>query len=702
MRKFELVLLIHAHQPVGNFDDVFEHAYIKSYLPFVHLLARHPKIRVGLHYSGPLLEWIEKKHPEYFEQLKELSQRGQVEIVGGGFYEPILIAIPPKDRHAQITRLADYIERHFGARPRGAWLAERVWEPQLPSSLSAAGVEYTLVDDNHFVCAGFDLEQLYGYFLCEDLGHVVRVLPGLKTLRYYIPFREVNDTIEYLRHAARLHPQGFAAMGDDMEKFGIWPGTYELCYRDGWLERFFAALEANSDWLDLSAPSEAISSHTPLGRADLPVASYNEMAEWSLPTPARSEYHRLLLEFSSREDVLPFLRGGIWRGFFSKYREANLLHKKMLHVSKKVSGLSQNRNRRHKSQADRDAAETSLLRGQCNDSYWHGVFGGLYSPHLRTAAWQALEAAETIADRLSHRTRQFADAETFDFDGDGQDEIYLTSDQYAALISPSDGGTVSAIDFRPRNVTLINSLQRRPEAYHAKLRNPPAGETHGVHSIHEQMRTKEDGLERWLHYDRWPRNAFRLLVFGREKTFEDYTAVRLEEDASIAAGPYGIAEVAPKRVGLTSPDCGNWTVQKSFSFETVTGGFAITCDAAVRRHAPGSASVNVTIEVVANFLAPSTPDRYFESDGRRFPLRWAAAVPGAELRVVDEWQKTSVGLKADGAREFWVSPIDTVSESEDGFERIYQGSQLLAVWPVELSQDQEWRGRIIFTVAPLD
>lgn len=702
MQKFELVLLIHAHQPVGNFDDVFEHAYAKSYLPFVELLARHPQIRLGLHYSGPLLEWIEQKHPEYFESLRELSKRNQVEIVGGGLYEPILITIPPRDRHAQITRLADYIERHFGSRPRGSWLAERVWEPQLPSSLVAAGVEYTLVDDNHFVAAGFDVKQLYGYYISEDLGHIVRVLPGLKTLRYYIPFREPAETIEFLQGAARSRPQGFAAMGDDMEKFGIWPGTYELCYRDGWLERFFTALEEQSDWLALNTPGEAISSHAPLGRADLPAASYSEMAEWSLPTPARNRYHDILHEFSSRDDVLPFLRGGIWRGFFSKYRESNLLHKKMLHVSKKVAALSQNRNARGKSQNDREFAEKSLLRGQCNDSYWHGVFGGLYSPHLRTAAWQALASAETIADRMSHRTRQFADAETFDFDDDGQDEIYLTSNQYAALICPNDGGTIAAIDFRPRNVTLINSLQRRPEAYHAKLRNAPAGVTKEVHSIHEQMRTKEDGLDRWLHYDRWPRNAFRLLVFGREKTFEDCTAVRLEEDASLAGGFYRPTEVSPRSVSLASPDCGNWSAEKSFSLETADGGFSITCDVVVRRHAQGVASVNIGIEVVVNFLAPSTPDRYFESDGRRFPLRWVAAVPGVELRVVDEWQKAVVDLTARGAQEFWVSPIDTVSESEDGFERIYQGSQLLALWPVELSKDHEWHGSVRLAVAQLD
>lgn len=200
--KFQLVLLIHAHQPVGNFEDVLERCYQQSYLPFVDVLSRHPRIHIGLHYSGPLLEWMERAHPEYFEKLRKLVANGQVEIVGGGFYEPILAVIPPKDCHAQITRLADYVEKHFEARPRGAWLAERIWEPQLPSNLGPAGVEYTVVDDNHFLGAGFELEQLYGYYLAEDQRHTVKVLPGLKALRYLIPFRGVPDVIDFLRDAA--------------------------------------------------------------------------------------------------------------------------------------------------------------------------------------------------------------------------------------------------------------------------------------------------------------------------------------------------------------------------------------------------------------------------------------------------------------------------------------------------------------------
>ena len=701
MAKFQLALLIHAHQPVGNFDDVIERAYQHSYLPFVETLTRHPSIHMGLHYSGVLLEWLERAHPEYFELLRALVKRGQIEIVGGGFYEPILVVIPPEDRLGQIIRLSDYVENNFGRRPRGAWLAERVWEPQLPSSLAAAGVEYTLVDDNHFLGAGFELDQLFGYFTAEDQCRSVKILPGLKALRYLIPFRGAEETSQFLRRATAEHPGSFAAMGDDMEKFGVWPGTYDLCYRDHWLENFFTDLERNSDWLETSTPIDAVSSHASLGRADLPTASYTEMMEWSLPTPARNRYHALTVEFANRPAELPFLRGGIWRNFFSKYCESNLLHKKMQHVSAKVRRLEQSRRPNKSFRAAQDEAKTLVLRSQCNDAYWHGVFGGLYSPHLRTALWRSLVQAETIADDLAHRGRRYATVESTDFDADSREEIYFCSDRYAAVLSPDDGATISALDCRQSNAALINSLCRRPESYHAALKNLSAKKASGVQSIHEQTRTKEAGLERFLHYDRWPQNAFRLKLFGRGKNYEDCATVRLDENAGLAGGRYRSTDVTATKATFVAEESNDWPAEKTFSFSTLPQGFEIICDVNLQRTAPGAASMFVGLEVVINFLAPSSPDRYFETHGQRYPLRWGATTPASDLRMVDEWQGVSVTLGAPNAQDFWVTPIESVSESEEGFERIYQGSQIMAVWPIELAPGAKWTGRLELKVEQL-
>ena len=243
LSKFSLVLLIHSHQPVGNFDAVIEQTYQRAYLPFVERLLKHRGVRLGLHYTGPLLEWFERRHPEFFDHLRELTSRGQVELVGGGFYEPILVSIPPADQLRQIQLMREYLLEKFSREPDGAWLAERVWEPQAPYALASAGVKYTLVDDVHFQAAGFELDQLHGDYVCEDRGQTVRVFPGLKILRYLLPFRPREEAIAFLRESAQRYPGGMAAMGDDCEKFGAWPGTYDLNYRDGWLDGFFDALE---------------------------------------------------------------------------------------------------------------------------------------------------------------------------------------------------------------------------------------------------------------------------------------------------------------------------------------------------------------------------------------------------------------------------------------------------------------------------
>ena len=263
------------------------------------------------------------------------------------------------------------------------------------------------------------------------------------------------------------------------------------------------------------------------------------------------------------------------------------------------------------------------------------------------------------------------------------------------------GGTIAALDFRPPNVTLINSLARRPETYHAKLRDLSAHRVHGAQSIHDQTRAKEQGLERWLNYDRWPRHSFRLLLFGRGKSHEDYAGVRLEEDAALAGGRYRVTGSSSASVALSSEDSADWLAEKNISFVSTPAGFDVIFDVVLRRSASRAASVNIAIEVVVNFLAPSETNRYFEVDGRRSPLRLSAATMATELRVVDEWQRAAVILDAPAARTFWIAPIETVSESEDGFERIYQGSQIAAVWPVELAAGTEWNAQLILKAASL-
>ncbi|MBU1706329.1 DUF1925 domain-containing protein, partial [bacterium] len=435
MTKIQFAFGIHNHQPVGNFDHVFEEAYERSYKPFLEVMARHPNIRFSLHTTGCLFEWLEKHQPAYFDLVGKLVERGQVELLGGGFYEPILCILPEEDALAQLDIMRAYLKKRFSADVRGAWLAERVWEPHLARVLAEAGIKYLPLDDYHFLSGGLRLDELAGYYLTENQSSPVGLFPIHQRLRYTIPFQEPQETLDYLRKFKDKNAQPLLVMADDGEKFGLWPQTYDWVYKKQWLERFCTALEESHDWLDVISLGEAFDKILPIGRTYLPTCSYFEMGEWVLPAEAGIDFEQFVHEFEKREDwetLRPFLKGGFWRNFMAKYDESNLLHKKMLHVSRKFSSLPTNKKTKKR--------YLPLLRGQCNCPYWHGVFGGLYLPHLRHAVWKQILESERLIDAAEHTNRNWVQISRQDFDSDGKEEILMESESINAYLAPARGG----------------------------------------------------------------------------------------------------------------------------------------------------------------------------------------------------------------------------------------------------------------------
>jgi len=108
--------------------------------------------------------------------------------------------------------------------------------------------------------------------------------------------------------------------------------------------------------------------------------------------------------------------------FFRKYPEYQIcLHKKMLRVSARI-GSAPVRHDGSKTNDELLQARDLLLRAQCNDAYWHGIFGGIYAPHLRTDPWRNLIRAEAIADRQIPGAL-VPRVELLDYDADGTNEL---------------------------------------------------------------------------------------------------------------------------------------------------------------------------------------------------------------------------------------------------------------------------------------
>ena len=708
MNTVSLVLILHAHQPLGNFDSVIEENYRKSYMPFLDCFERHPGVAVTLHYSGVLLEWLERQHPEYLSRLARLREARRIEFLGGGFYEPVLISIPEPDRQAQIERMQEYLENRFGERPRGIWLTERVWEPMLPETLAAAGIAYTVLDDTHFLSAGLEPEQLYGHYGTESLGCWVKVIPGLQSLRYYLPWKPVPDALALLADVAEKHPRGLAAMGDDLEKFGGWPQTYHTVYEEGWLENFFSAVEANASWLQCPLASDYLQSHETQGRVYFPTVSYREMTEWTLPPAAAQTFEEALDRIPSLERgeaILRLLNAGCWRNFFAKYSESDLLHKQMLALSRRFQAV--------RSPAPSESwqiAYRDLLRSQCNDAYWHGVFGGLYAPHLRHALHshliRAVTALEHIERELPGHSCESGEVEGFAPEGE---MLEMRSERVNFLVQASDGATVPAIHYKPAGVNLVNSLRRRPEAYHRKIRAAATASAGAFESIHARIEAKEQGLENFLFYDRYDCYAFRIYLFPENKSLADFTTLHLDEAAEWSAGRYtretsdGSSCRLTRRGSLQMGGASlSLSVQKEFQLLHEPYCDHLRCALTIENLAQRGRFC-LGVEVVLNLLAGHAPDRHYNANGWQETLDWQGelTLPGA-LTLRDEWLQLSADLSSNPApARWWVAPIFTVSQSEEGFERVYQGSRILPVWDLNLAASGSWSGCLDLTLRSL-
>ena len=497
MKKVQFIFGIHLHQPVGNFDWVFEDAFQKSYKPFIDTLKRYPSIAIVIHISGSLLEWFEGNHPEYLDDLAELVTERDIEILSAGFYEPILAVIPDHDKIGQIKKLNKYIKKRFNYDAKGIWLTERVWEPHLAKQISNAGIDYIAVDDFHFLSAGKQINDLDGFFTTDEQDARLTIFPISQKLRYAIPFQEPSVTIDYLKSMASVNGNRVIVMADDAEKFGVWPGTYEKCFgKNQWVDRFFQALEENSKWLKTTTFKEYFQANRPKGRIYLPTVSYFEMSEWTLPANQGEQFSDLVHSFENSgkiENNRQFLRGGMWRNFQNLYDESNWMQKRVTDLS-----FIFKEHERKFAKKKRQEIQDNIWRAQCNCAYWHGVFGGLYLPHLRHGIYQNLIAADKQVSKI---LPPFTG--TFDIDNDGFEEVELLSSKLK-IIASAKGGCIREFDVFSKDFNILNTMHQEAESYHRDIKRASIKQITGA-SIHNQVVAKEANLEKYLNIEKSPR-----------------------------------------------------------------------------------------------------------------------------------------------------------------------------------------------------
>ena len=698
-----LVLAFHNHQPVGNFDGVFEQAYRDSYHPFLDVLQDYPEIPFGLHTSGSLLEWLEARHPEYIDRVRKMVASSQIEIIGGAFYEPILSNIPRRDRIGQIQRYSEHLNHLFQTSVRGLWLPERVWEQSFAGDIAAAGLQYTMVDDYHFRCAGIPQNELMGYYSTEDEGRLLFMFPDSERLRYLIPFAKPEECIAYLQEIAATYDNPVIVFGDDGEKFGSWPETHQHVYVDGWLRRFLDLLRDNESWIKVTTPSGVLDHVAPIGRTYLPDASYREMTEWVLPPASQKEFVSLTRLYPDNEEwqrLVRFTRGGFWRNFRTRYPESNEMYCRMIDVSNRLAMLQNSTDLSDDHRELLEDAVTHLYRSQCNCTYWHGAFGGLYLPHLRNAVFKELIEAEMLMDQVTRGTGPWVDVAVGDFNLDARQEIKLSNHRMVALLSPAMGGHIYELDIKANEVNILATLNRRPEPYHQRIidhaNNVVSAGDADLAAVSKEIKFRQPNLDKKISYDKWPRKSLVDLFLRPQATHEDFhrglavigdfaTGVY---EASVRKGDQKIA-VEMRRRGRVGDL--NGEVRKIVVLSSDRPNEML-----IQYHVSGfPQNVPLHFGIELNFAAMpgGATDRYFyDAAGQRLGTldTMLDQHDSERISLVDEWLGLDVSIEMSRAGGIWTMPVETISQSEAGFEAVHQSVCVVPHWEFMMPAHGAW------------
>ncbi|OPZ83666.1 MAG: Alpha-amylase 1 [bacterium ADurb.Bin429] len=546
--------------------------------------------------------------------------------------------IPERDRRGQLTLLSEWVTALFGRRPTGAWLAERVWEPSLPTALHAAGLDYVLIDDEVFHHQGYTEQETCVAFITEEQGDPVRVLPISRRLRYAIPTLTVMEVMATLGEMTAAQPE-VIIYAEDGERFGNWPGTYDYLYgEEAYLDQLFSAIEASDDVTSV-LPGDYLRQSGVSKRVYLPPTSYQEMLEWS---------------------------GGNWRNFLTQYRESNLMHKKMYQVSRWVAAAQ---NAGH----DTTAAQRNLYAAQCNCAYWYGTFGGLYLPHLRRAVYQHLLRAEyAVAPLLPADARP--SAQVIDHDYDGRDEVYLRAGEISVGIAPAQGGAVFALEHLGLAHNFMNTMSRYP--------------------LRPEKDTREDIPA--LPVDWHPRFAFVDHLLSPATTAEDMPRGTYGEQGDFVLGVY---DFTLDRTTLRLWRDGHFWDGQDFVPLRVDKVYSLIGNDLrvayrVTNHSDRERALRFAVEMHIQLTAGDAP-------GRRLTLLHGDKSTEVALEKVtcaeangalceDAWLQGTLAFDWEDVTESWIYPIHTPLRSLAGLEWVYQSTVVLPVWTLQLAAGASW------------
>ncbi len=640
MATLSLIFGVHCHLPVGTPEAEVLSRIDECYLPVLTRLAGS-RIKFCLHVSGVLLKPIESRRPGMLELIRQGADRGQIELIGGGIYEPYLSTLTEPDRVGQVRRYSDYLHRLTAMRPKGYWPAGQAWESHLCKPLQEAGIQYAFLDDSYFAGAGVGLEHIHGYYVTEESGHRILVFPIDEVLRFSMVRKTPLDTIDYLAHlaedvgddAADRGRQTVVTVMDDAECFSGPRGI-------NWVDGFLSQME-KSNWIQTLTPSEWISAHPARGLLYLPPTSPADLSEQALSGKIQAEYavfKRIVERQTETSSQRLFLRSGYWKSFLTKFPESNWMQKRVLFAAQKMGSVLE------KLGADREARTIRDLLDQaaCHDAY--GVATGADSRllALRLAIFERLIEAET---RFSKKMGLFPTCYTEDIDMDGLQEMLIYTDHWVIGLKPDEGGRFIEWSYRPAKYNFQNTFGGRSSGL--------------LHTIDPAV-TLDQWIQRRLRPDEglpggaWVKGEIR----DKAESFE------IDFDRKTERGHF------KKRVSISKHE--NKLILQA-QIDPPGGGGADPAGRATPACAAMGFEMYYADANSLEILGPAASATGLRDGGMESS--------GGEVAVTDRSRGTRVVFKTGPANRFFIGPSYYFIKTESSMERLFQGMALLILAP---------------------
>jgi 4-alpha-glucanotransferase len=448
MQICNVILGAYNLMPEGSEETTFEETYQSCWRPFLSVLYRFPGIFATVHYSGTVLHWLEARHPEFLMLLEEMVLRKQVELLGGGFFAPLMPLIPGPDRLGQVELLTTFLRKSFGKRPRGCWLPDYAWEPSLASSLQSCGFDYSFLPERAFVAAGADPADIGSPVMTEDQGRSLVVFPVFELADPKDGEASFVRALQSLR--ARIGAQSLYTLlfaGEDAK--GFWRGS-GLESPDVFFERAFAALQREGLDFETTTPSRYLKGAKDYRRAYFGDCASDRLADSLRRRPAQPGVRagRGEPDAAAPEGREP----GSLRTLLLRREDSLALYAKMHYVRILVGQLRGDKSRKK-------TALEELWRGQCGGAYWPGYGGGILSLPVRAAAYAALIEAEKITRQRGSFSPGIVSA---DLDFDGAKEIVYQGVDINAYVQLR-GACLSEFDSLRTRTNYIDAIDPREE-----------------------------------------------------------------------------------------------------------------------------------------------------------------------------------------------------------------------------------------------